>query len=90
MYILQMSFRSARHKGSGDLPIPRTGNRIAKWTILDESPRGLESLRLMAAVCGGTEVVPRLDFNFRTLFLNPDQQLQVELALELFSPYEKG
>ena len=88
MYFLQMSFRNARHAGEGDLRVDRGGGRIAKWTILDEGPRGLELLRLISAACGGTKVIPRLNFDLRTLRLVSDHPLQVELALGLFAPYE--
>jgi hypothetical protein len=90
MHFLQMSFRNARHTGTGELRISRISNRIAKWTLLDESPRGLELFRLVSAACGGTRVVPRLDFDFRKLCRNLDHPLQVELVLGLFSPYEAG
>jgi hypothetical protein len=88
MYFLQMSFRNARHAGAGDLRIHRRGGRIAKWTLLDESPRGLELLRLISAACGGTKVIPRLNFGLRALRLDSNHPLQVELALGLFAPYE--
>jgi hypothetical protein len=90
MHFLQMSFRNARHAGTGELRISRSGNKIAKWTILDESPRGLELFQLVSVACGGTRVVPRLDFDFRKLCRNLDHPLQVELLLGLFSPYEAG
>ena len=90
MHFLHMSFRNARHAGSGELRISRSGDEVAKWTILDEGPRGLELLRLISAACGGTRVISRLDFDFRMLTHDPDQMLQVELVLALFSPYEAG
>jgi hypothetical protein len=90
MYFLQMSYRNARHAGTGDLRINRSGGRIAKWTLLDEGPGGLELLRLISAACGGTEVIPRLNFDLRKLCLDSDHPLQVELALGLFAPYEVG
>ena len=90
MYFLQMCFRNARHAGAGDLRIHRSGGRIAKWTLLDEGLRGLELLRLISAACGGTEVIPRLNFDLRKLRLDSDHPLQVELALGLFAPYEAG
>jgi hypothetical protein len=64
------------------------GGRIAKWTLLDENPRRLELLRLISAACGGTEVIPRLNFDLHTLRLDSNYPLQVELALVLFAPYE--
>ena len=88
MHLLHMSFRNARQAGSGELRINRSGNGVAKWTILDEGPRGLEMLRLMSAACGGTRVISGLDFDFATLCRDPDQAVQVELVLALFSPYE--
>ena len=84
MHLLHMSFRNARQAGSGELRINRSGNGVAKWTILDEGPRGLEMLRLMSAACGGTRVISRLDFDFATLCRDPDQAVQVELVLALF------
>jgi hypothetical protein len=90
MYFLQMCFRNARHAGAGDLRIDRSGGRIAKWTLLDEGLRGIELLRLISAACGGTEVIPRLNFDLRTLRLDSNHPLQVELALGLFAPYEAG
>jgi len=59
-------------------------------TILDDGPRGLESLRLISAACGGTKVIARLDLDFRTLCRDPDNTLQIEVVLALFSPYEAG
>jgi len=90
MHLLHMSFRNARHAGSGELRISRRGDELAKWTVLDEGPRGLELLRLIAAASGGTRVISHLDFDFRTLCRDPDRTLQVELVLALFSPYEAG
>ena len=90
MYFLQMAYRNARHAGAGDLRIDRRGGRIAKWTLLDEGPRGLELLRLISAACGGTKVIPRLNFDSSKLCLDFDHPLQVELALGLFAPYEAG
>ncbi|MBN1571142.1 MAG: hypothetical protein JXA73_25125, partial [Acidobacteria bacterium] len=84
MYFLQMCFRNTRHAGTGDLRIDRSGGRIAKWTLLDEGLRGLELLRLISAACGGTEVIPRLNFDLRKLCLDSNHSLQVELALGLF------
>jgi hypothetical protein len=40
--------------------------------------------------CGGTEVIPRLNFDLRKLCLDSDHPLHVELALGLFAPYEAG
>lgn len=83
-----MSFRNARHAVSGSLQINRTGGAIAKWTLLDDGPRGREALRLIAAACGGTRIIPRLGFDFRKLCRNASRPLQVELILGLCSPYE--
>jgi ribosomal protein S27AE len=88
MYFLQMNYRNARLAGTGDLLINRSGDRIAKWTLLDEGTGGLELLRLISAACGGTEVIPRLNFDLSKLYLDSDHPLQVELALGLFAPYE--
>jgi hypothetical protein len=88
MYFLQMSYRNARYADTGDLRINRSGGRIAKWTLLDEGPGGLELLRLISAACGGTEVIPRLNFDLRKLCLDSNHPLQVELALGLFAPYK--
>jgi len=90
MYFLQVSFRNARHAGSGELRIRRTGDNIAKWTILDEGPEGLELLQLIATACGGTRVVPRLHFDLRRLGNVAAQCLQIELVLALFAPYESS
>jgi len=88
MYFLRMCFRNAKHAGSGEMWIRRTGDNIAKWTILDESPEGLEHLRLVATACGGTNVVPHLHFDRRKLSRDPTQNLQIEYVLALFAPYE--
>ncbi len=90
MNFLQMSYCNARHAGTGDLRIDRSGGRIAKWTLIDKGPGGLELLRLISAACGGTEVIPRLNFDLRKFCLDSDHPLQVELALGLFAPYEAG
>jgi hypothetical protein len=90
MYFLQMCFRNARNADAGDLRIGRKGSKIAKWTLLDEGPRGLELLQLISAACGGTEVIPRLNFDLRRLCLDSDRPLQIEIALALFAPYEAG
>jgi len=88
MYFLQMSFRNTRHAGSGELRIRRTGDIIAKWTILDEGPEGLELLQLIATACAGTRILPRLHFDLRRLGRTGAQNLQIELVLALFAPYE--
>jgi len=88
MHFLQICFDNAREGGHGVLSISRSRDEIAKWTILDEGPRGLELLRLISVACGGTSVIPRLDFDLRGLCLNPDRPLQVELVLALHPPYE--
>ncbi len=88
MYFLKMSYRNTRHAGAGELRIKRSGGRIAKWTLLDKDTGGTELLRLISASCGGTEVIPRLNFNLRKLCLDSNHPLQVELELELFAPYE--
>jgi len=88
MHLLQMCFDNAREGGNGKLSISRSGYEIAKWTILDEGPRGLELLRLISVACGGTSVIPRLDFDLGGLCRNPDRPVQVELVLALHPPYE--
>lgn len=90
MYFLQVSLRNARHAGSGELRIRRTGDNIAKWTIFDEGPEGLELLQLIATACGGTRIVPRLHFDFRRLVGAAAHYLQIELVLALFAPYESS
>jgi hypothetical protein len=88
MYLLQMSYRNTRHAGSDELRIRRTGNNIAKWTILDEGPEGLELLQLIAAACGGVRIVPCLNFDLHRLGRAAAQYFQIELVLALFAPYE--
>ena len=88
MYFLQMSYRNARHAGTGELRISRTGGNIAKWTILDEGPEGVELLRLIATACAGSRILPRLHFDLRKLGPTDSQNWQIELVLALFAPYE--
>ncbi len=90
MYLLQLSFSNTRHAGSGELQIRRTGDNIAKWTILDEGPEGVELLRLIATACGGTRIVPRLHFDLGRLGSAAAHYLQIELVLALFAPYESS
>ena len=88
MYLLQMSFSNARHARSGELRIRRTGANVAKWTILDEGPEGVELLRLIAMACTGTRILPRLHFDLGKLGHTGAENLQIELVLALFAPYE--
>jgi hypothetical protein len=81
MHFLKMSFRNAKHAGGSELQISRTGDRIAKWTILDDGPKGLELLRLVATACGGTNIAPRLHFDHRMLKRDPARMLHIELVL---------
>ncbi|MGA2262458.1 MAG: hypothetical protein ABSH28_13610 [Acidobacteriota bacterium] len=88
MHFLHMCFDNARKGGRGELSICRSGDEIAKWTTLDDGPRGLELLRLISVACGGTSVIPHLDFDIRALCRDPGSPLQVELVLALHLPYE--
>lgn len=88
MHFLNMYFDNARDGGRGELKIERSGDEIARWTILEEGPRGLELLRLISLACAGSRVVPRLDFDLRALCRERDRPLQLELVLALHPPYE--
>jgi hypothetical protein len=88
MHFLYMYFDNARDGGRGELKIERSGDEMARWTILEEGPRGLELLRLISLACGGSRVVPRLDFDLRALRREPGRPLQLELVLALHPPYE--
>lgn len=88
MHFLRMGFRNSRHAGSGELRISRCGDRIAKRTMLEGRPRGLEALRLIAATCGGTQVIARLGRESRKLCGGQGSELQIEVVLALFPPYE--
>ncbi|MGA2260286.1 MAG: hypothetical protein ABSH28_02485 [Acidobacteriota bacterium] len=88
MHFLNMHFDHALVGGRGKLNIERVGDQIARWTIIEEGPRGLEMLRLIALACGGTRVVPRLDFDLRAMRRERSRPLQLELVLALHAPYK--
>jgi hypothetical protein len=88
MHFLNMHFDNAHHGGRGELKIERSGDQIARWTIIEEGPQGLEMLRLIALACGGIRVVPRLDFDLPAMRRERSRPLHLELVLALHSPYE--
>jgi hypothetical protein len=88
MHLLNMHFDNARHGGRGELKIERSGEKIARWTIIEEGSRGLEMLRLISLACGGIRVVPRLDFDLPAMRCEQSRPLQLELVLALHPPYE--
>jgi hypothetical protein len=67
MYLLCLDYNNARLNGSGQLLLGSTQTFIDKWTVLDDSDRSLELLRLIVVSCTGTEHLKRIPFSYENL-----------------------
>ena len=88
MFLLNCFFKNARENGTGELRLRKNDTEIDSWTFLPAGAAGRELLQLIAIVCGGIRVAPRLPFSLPELSRDPDRSLQIEFILALHQPYE--
>lgn len=88
VYLLGIHFENAYVNGTGQLWLKSESNEITKWTFLPSGSSSRELLRLIAATCGGTSLLPHLPFELQRLCRRPDNPLQVELVLTLHPSVE--
>ena len=88
MHLLHIYFENARENRTGEVCFKEGINNITKWTLLASDRSNRELLRLIAAACAGTSLLPHFQFALRRLCSTPDTPLGVEFILALHPPYE--
>ncbi|MCL5405363.1 MAG: hypothetical protein M1398_01320 [Deltaproteobacteria bacterium] len=88
VYLLHLYFENARENRNGEVCFKKGDNRLSKWTFFDSNQSNRELLRLIAVACGGTRLLPRIQFPLQRLCLAPETPLRVECILALHPPYE--
>mgnify|MGYP001326783483 CR=1 FL=1 len=88
MYLLAIGFENTCENGTGKIDLQHGERSLPKWTLLRACPAGRELLRLAAAACGGTSLIPRLPFDMRLLCGASGNSLQIECLLALHAPFD--
>ncbi len=89
MYILGIHFNNGHRSGDGRLLIESRDNRIRKWTRLAIGRNHRELLQLTALACTGVQFLPRLSFDFRSLYRTPEDPLHIESLVARHAPYDR-